>query len=335
MATFNPPLSAEAAAHVLSAAALSAALQRPQPSPDVLRELVRRRPARLRETLEQIVADPARPPELRTIATVSLSGLRDSRSAPVLLSAAKSGDPALARRAFEALGRVGTPETLAELKRIKAPAGPAARSLAFARSLIAYRHGLTGQKLALPRKATVTALDDARAQRLPVARLAARPWAALKPSLDGADLTLAPSERPPLEILCGRERLLLIPNPALDGSSPAPALKRPLVAAVLMKHSPALARWYVAEYVFAHPAKGQVAELVGVRPTGTVVHSGLIVADGTGLRLQLQALDSPLAAPTRVTATLGTAGGVALEARVETDRSRNRNQARTPRPVAG
>lgn len=296
---------------------------------------MRRRPARLRETLEEIVADGARPAELRTIATVGLSGLRDSRSAPVLLSAAKSGNPALARRAFEALGRVGTPETLAELKRIKAPAGPAARSLAFARSLIAYRHGLAGEKLSLPRNADVTPLDEARAQRLPVARLAARPWAALKPALGGADLTLAPTERPPLEILCGRERLLLMPNPALDGSGAAAALKRPIVAAVLMKHSATLARWYVAEYVFAHPAAGVAAALVGVRPTGTVVHSGSIVADGSGLRLQLQALDSPLAAPTRVMATLGAAGGVALEARVETDRSRNRHQPRTPRLVAG
>lgn len=335
MATFNPPLSTEASAHALSAPALSAALNRPQAQPEVLRELMRRRPARLRETLEDIVADATRPAELRTIATVGLSGLRDSRSAPVLLGAAKSGDPALARRAFEALGRVGTPETLAELKRIKAPAGAAARSLAFARSLIAYRHGLTGHKLALPRNAAVTPLDETRAQRLPVARLAERPWAALKPALGGADLTLAPTERPPLEILCGRERLLLMPNPALDGSGAEAALKRPIVAAVLMKHSAALARWYVAEYVFAHPASGVAAALVGVRPTGTVVHSGSIVADGAGLRLQLQALDSPLAAPTRATATLGTASGVALEARVEADRSRNRHQPRTPRIVAG
>jgi hypothetical protein len=192
-----------------------------------------------------------------------------------------------------------------------------------------------GQKLALPRQATVTPLDDARAQRLPVARLESRPWAALKPALEGADLTLAPTDRPPLEILCGRERLLLMPNPALDGGNPAAALKQPRVAAVLMKHSAALGRWYVAEYVFAHPAPGVVATLIGVRPTGTVVHSGSIVADGTALRLQFQALDSPLAAPTRVTATLGTAAGVALEARVEADRTRNRNQPRSPRAIAG
>lgn len=336
MATPRPAtLSAEARAHALSAPALQAALTRAQPQPEVLRELLRRRPPSLRETLEQIAADPAQATELRTIATVGLSGLRDGRSTPALMTAARSGDVALSRRAFEALGRVGTPQTLAELKKIKAPAGPAARSLSFARSLIAYRHGLSGQKLALPRKALVTPLDEDRAQRLPVARLGARPWAALKPALDGADLTLAPTDRPPLEILCGRERLLLIPNPALDGASPTPALKRPLVAAVLMKHSPALARWYVLEYVFAHPAKGGLAELVGVRPTGTVVHSGRIVAEGTALRLELQALDSPLTAPTRINATLGAAAGVVLQAQVEPDRSRQRNQARKPRPLPG
>jgi hypothetical protein len=336
MATSRPaPLPPEASAHALSPAALTAALKRPQAEPEVLREVLRRRPAGLRETLEQIVTDPARPAQLRTIATVGLSGLRDARSTPALLAAARSDDPALARRAFEALGRLGTPQTLAELKTLQAPAGPAARSLAFARSLIAYRHGLAGEKLSLPRLARITPMDDGRGQRLPVARLAARPWAALKPALEGADITLAPTERPPFEILCGRDRLLLLPNPALEGDSAAPALRRPLVAAVLMKHSPTLARWYVAEYVFAHPAPGMVATLIGVRPTGTVVHSGRIVAEAGTLRLELQALDSPLSAPMRASATLGTTAGVALQAHAEPDRSRQRNQARKPRPVAG
>lgn len=336
MATSRPaPLSAEASAHALSPAALTAALKRPQVQPEVLREVMRRHPASLRETLEQIVTDPARPAELRTIATVGLSGLRDARSTPALMAAARSGDAALARRAFEALGRVGTPQTLAELKTVQAPAGPAARSLAFARSLIAYRHSLASHKLSLPRNASITPMDNGRAQRLPVARLAPRPWAALKPALEGADITLAPTERAPLEILCGRERLLLLPNPALDAADAAPALKRPLVAAVLMKHSPTLARWYVAEYVFAHPAQGMVATLIGVRPTGTVVHSGRIVAEGSALRLELQALDTPLAAPMRLSATLGTAAGVVLQAQAEPDRSRQRNQARKPRPVPG
>jgi hypothetical protein len=174
-----------------------------------------------------------------------------------------------------------------------------------------------------------------KGQRLPIARLQPRPWAALKPALEGADITLAPTERPPLEILCGRERLLLLPNPALDAASAAPALKQPMVAAVLMKHSPTLARWYVAEYVFAHPAQGMVATLIGVRPTGTVVHSGRIVAEGSALRLELQALDSPLTTPMRVSATLGTAAGVVMQALAEPDRSRQRNQPRKPRPVTG
>lgn len=336
MATSKPLApSPEAGAHALGAAALSAALRRPQARPEVLHELMRRRPSSLRQTLEGIVTDARRPTELRAAAAVGLSGLRDGRATPALLDAARSGDAALARRAFEALGRLGTPQTLAELKKLKAPAGPAARSLVFARRLIAYRHGLAGQKLSLPKKAVTTTLDESRARRLPVARLGSRPWAALKPALDGADVTLAPVDRPPLEILCGRERLLLLPNPALDSADPGPALKRPLVAAVLMKLSQALGRWYVAEYLFAHPAKGMVAEVIGARPTGTPVHRGRIVADGGQLRLQLVALDSPLTAPTRVDAVLGGSTGVTLQASVETDRSRNRQQARKPRPVAG
>jgi hypothetical protein len=335
MATGQPaPLPAEAAAHALSAAALAAALRPAQASPEVLREAIRRRPATLRQTLEAIVADPRRPAELRTIAAVGLSSLRDGRSAGALLAAAKSDDAGLARRAVEALGRLGTPATLAELKKLQLPAGPAARSLAFARSLIAYRHGIDGERIALPPRATLTTIDERRAVALPAARLAPQAWAALKPALQGAETTIAPADKPPIEIRCGAERLLLVVNPLLDGAGAAQALGRPLVAAVLMKFSPTLARWYLAEYVFAHPARAGAVQLVGARPSGRVVHGGSLTGAGAAWSLQLQALDSPLAAPTRVTATLGGAAGVALQARAEPDRTRNRNVARVPRAAA-
>jgi hypothetical protein len=332
MATGRPvTLPPEAAAHALSTAALAVAVRRPQAGPELLRETIRRVPGGLRQTLETIAADPQRPADVRTIAVVGLSTLRDGRSIGALLVAAKSGDAGLARRAVEALGRLGTATTLAELRRLRVPPGPAARGLAFARSLVAYRHGIDGERLALPPRAALTTIDPGRAVALPVARLAPQAWSALKPTLQGAEATLAPTERPPIEIRCGTERLLLMVNPQLDGAGAGRALGRPLVAAVLMKHSPTLARWYVAEYVFAHPARDGTVQLIGARPTGSVVHGGSLSNGGAAWSLNLQALDSPLAAPSRITATLGGASGVALQARVEPDRSRNRNLARRPR----
>jgi len=336
MPTTRPaPVPPEAAARLLSASRLAAVVRSAQATPVELREAIRRRPAQLRETLEAVVADPARPPEIRAIAAVGLGSLPDGRSAGALLKAAASKDGTLARRAIEALGRVGTPDTLALLRRLAAVPAAAQKSLAFARSLIAYRHGLEGERLALPRGARVTPVDRARAASLPVGRLSAAAWAALKPALQGADAIVAPAARPPLEINCGKDRFLLFVHPMLDGSAPGQALARPMVASVLMKWSPTLTRWFLAEYIFSHPAPGGAAQLLGTRPTGSMVHAGRASADGASLRVELQALDTPFAAPSQIEALIGAAApqGLRLDALVEPDRTRNRRAPRAPRPA--
>lgn len=334
-ATRPVPLPPEAAAHLLSTTRLAGAVRAAKATPELLREMIRRRPPQLRQTLEAIVADPARPPEVRTIATVGLGSLRDGRSAAALLKAAASKDGALARRAIEALGRMGTPDTLPRLRRMTAVPAAAQKSLAFARSLIAYRHGLEGERLALPRGARVTPIDRARAASLPVGRLSAAAWATLKPALHGADTSVAPAARPPVEIRCGKDRFLLFMHPMIEGDAPGRALARPVVAAVLMKWSPTLTRWFLAEYIFSHPAPGGAAQLLGTRPTGSMVHAGRASADGASLRVELQALDTPFAAPTQIDALIGAAApqGLRLDALVEPDRTRNRRAPRAPRPA--
>ena len=337
MPTTRPaPVPPEAAARLLSASRLAAAVRSAQATPEELREAIRRRPAQLRETLETVVADPARPPEMRAIAAVGLGSLPDGRSAGALLKAAASKDGALARRAIEALGRVGTPDTLARLRRLAPVPGAAQKTLDFARSLIAYRHGLEGERLALPRGARVTPVDRARAAALPVARLSSAAWAALKPALHGADTTVVPAARAPLEIRCARDRLLLFVHPMLEDGAPGPALARPMVAAVLMKWSPTLARWFLAEYIFSHPLRGGAAQLLGTRPTGGLVHTGRARTEGASLRVALQALDTPLAAPAQIDGLIGAAApqGLRLDALVEPDRTRNRRAPRAPRLAA-
>ncbi len=328
------PLPAEAAAQALSSARLATVVRSEQATSEPLRELIRRRPAALRQTLEDIVADSARPAEQRTIAAVGLGSLYDGRSIDALLAAANSADASLARRAVEALGRVGTPDTLRALESIAVPAGPARGSLAFARSLIAYRHGLAGHRVTLPRKTDITTVEPTRAQPLPVHRLAPQAWAELRASLREVPAAAAPTDRPPLELRCGQDRLLLFVNPAIEGQAPARAFTRQVVAAVLMKWSMALRRWFIVEYFFAHPQRGAPVQVIGVRPTGTVVHAGTASLDAASVRIALQALDGPLAAPTRVDAVVAAGQELSVEALVEADRSRNRNPPRLPKQAA-
>lgn len=298
---------------------------------EALGEVIRRNPRNLRTTLERIAASPARPSELRRIASVTLGQLQDKRSVPALLAAAKSADDALSRRAVEALGRVGAAETLAPLGRLRKGAPRVRKSLAFAQSMIAYRHGVKGWSLKLPRRASVAQVDSDRAVVLSGKPQSLRKWGELRSSLRVIKEVLPPADTAPLTFRCGNDELLLLVNPSLAGDWQS-AMTRPLVAAALLKFSLARQRWFVVEYVFCDPLRAGRARLTGARPTGTVVHTGAAIAEHGNVYFTLQSLDTPLAMPMTVTATVGSTvpRGFDFAVLVERTRSRNVNKPRTP-----
>jgi HEAT repeats len=319
--------------NAMTTRALAAALRSAAAGPEVLGEVIRREPDNLRGVLERVVASPARASELRRIASTTLGKIQDSRSIPALLAAARSRDDELARRAIEALGKVGTAETLARLGRLRKSRPQVRRSLAFARSLIAHRHGLSGWALRLPRSAKVMQIDTDRAVVLGCKRLSRKEWSALAPSLRVIEEVVPPADKAPLAFQCGKEEFLLLVNPLLQlGVS---AMTRPLVAAALVKLSRAQQQWFVAEYFFCDLARGGRARIVGARPTGTVVHVGFAVAEHGDVHVELQSLDTPLAMPTFVTAAVGPTvqRGLRFEALVERTRPRSVNKPRVPAQV--
>ena len=175
--------------------------------------------------------------------------IRNSRSIPALLTAAKSKDDELARRAIEALGKVGTASTLARLGRLRGSTPRVRKSMAFARSLLAHRHGVKGWALKLPRGARMMPFDSDRAVALNSKSLSSKEWPAIRRSLRVVKEVVPPADKAPLAFQCGSEQYLLLVNPLLERG--VSALSRPLVAAALVKFSRATQRWYVAEYFFA------------------------------------------------------------------------------------
>ena len=165
--------------------------------------------------------------------------MRNSRSIPALLKAARSKDDELARRAIEALGKVGTASTLARLGRLRGTTPRVRKSIAFARSLLAHRHGVKGWALKLPRGARMMPFDSDRAVALSSKSLPSKEWPAIKRSLRVVKEVVPPADKPPLAFQCGSEQYLLLVNPLLERG--VSAMTRPLVAAALVKFSARLA----------------------------------------------------------------------------------------------
>src|SRR5688572_10561361 len=73
---------------------------------EALRELLRRRPRRA-PLLAEVVADRARPTEMRAIAAVALGRQATPAARDALIAAVRDQDPLVLRRVAEALGKVG------------------------------------------------------------------------------------------------------------------------------------------------------------------------------------------------------------------------------------
>jgi hypothetical protein len=260
--------------------------------------------------------------------------MRNSRSMPALLKAAKSKDDELARRAIESLGKIGTASTLARLGRLRGSTPRVRKSIAFARSLLAHRHGVKGWALKLPRGARMMPFDSDRAVALNSKTLSSKEWPAIKRSLRVVKEVVPPTDKPPLAFQCGSEQYLLLVNPLLERG--VSAMSRPLVAAALVKFSRATDRWYVAEYFLCDSSRSGQARIVGARPTGTIVHAGLAVAEREDVRVELQSLDSPLTMPTSISAAVGPTvqRGLQFLALVERERPRGASKPKVPQVMA-
>jgi hypothetical protein len=300
-----------------------------------LHELARRDPSRGRETAVAVAEDREAPAQLRAAAAVALADRGDPRAQRALLAAVDSDDPGLVRRAAEALGRTGNEEALRRLEALRPPRAAGDR-VAFARSLIAYRHGLDGPRLKRP-DVTVPAVQRARAVPLTIQAMGEGAWEKL------AREQMAPSELPAIptasrgvvSLHCGDERLLLVPNRMLEEADALQQiLRRPAIPAALMKWADSLDHWYVQRYLFSHPVSSSRVELIGTSPTGTVVYAGEAVREGEAMRFTLQALDTPLSPPVLVTGAYEAhRGRLSLdEALAEPDRGRAKARLRVPRP---
>ncbi len=295
-----------------------------------VKELARRgTPGGLR-VLAAVMRDPAAPSALRSASALAIGKDPTPESRIALEGALGIEDPAVLRRVATALGRIGGPETLPRLRALPQPQDPAAaRALSFARSLIAYRHGLAEdwikppavRRLPIPPGAG-TALRHAALGGEAAQEIEAR----LRRELPGIPVAIGGG----IALTCSHDELALLP-----GAGVAEAARRSAVPAVVLKRSHSLGYFSVHLYLLSHPLGGGRIALWGLRPDGTLTHAGEAAAERDGFRFRLEALATPHSPPMRVEGRLETDPPriAVAEARVAPGREASLAQTRTPRRV--
>jgi hypothetical protein len=295
-----------------------------------LKELVRRDSPRAGPVLAAVMLDTRSCSDMRAAAAIALGRKARPEHRRALVEALKADPPNVLRRAAEALGRIGTREALPALGAVPVPADPAARrALAFARSLLAYRLGLRGERLrppgdsgALPVGEGATRLRPVRVGKKEGERVAAdleRELPAIPVSLEGG-----------VQLACAGDLLMVLPHARVP-SVPTSAF----VAAVVLKRSPALGRFTLHLYLLSHPSGAAKLALFGVRPDGTMTHIGSMRASGEALDFRLEALDTPYSPPVAIEGRLIPAGPrLELSKVLVGSAPAGKNRARTPRRAA-
>ncbi len=258
-----------------------------------VRELARRRAPAGPRALASLLAEPAAPPELRSAAASALAAFAPVEAEQFLEPGLRAGEPEIVRRSALALGRAGGPRALATLQAVPMPGDPAARrALGFARNLIAYRHGLTGERLAPVSRGALLPLPEAGAQSLSPTAMTAEAARGLAAAIERDPPGVAVAIDGGAAMVCGGNHLALLP-----ARNPGPLTRASAVPAILFRQPSGLHDYGIVLYILSHPVSEGALALFGLRPDGTLTHAGQAEVAGREARFRVQALDTPHSPP--------------------------------------
>jgi hypothetical protein len=266
---------------------------------EALKELVRR-DAVSAPRLGDMVADEGRDPELRVAAAVALGRERSGAGELALAKALEDAEPTVLRRAAEALGKIGDEAALSRLESVSASSEPARRSVDFAQALISYRLGLNSHLLDSPAHGAGAEIDPRTAEALEPAPIPARALGEILADASEQLPAIALAEQGAVQFSCeGRPFALLLSQDLVGRDSLQFLVQSNAVAGVLLERSPTSTDYFLAEYLLADPGSGGAsARILGVRPTGVVVHAGRV--DPSSGAFELRTVDTGLSPPAEV-----------------------------------
>lgn len=295
-----------------------------------LRELSRRRPREAGRMLGDVLADDAQPADLRALAARALARRGAEAQQGALLQALRTGEPTVVRRAAEALAHVGDREVLDAVRQVDADEEPVRRSLRLARTLIAHRLGVDDDAIAPPDPRDALEVDEQAATPLEASAPDQQALRETTARLRDEIPTLSFPPRAAAVVSCPQARYLVR---LTDQAGPERLQSRKAVAAVVMKWSSGLDRYYIDEYLLTDPTDGDEIQLLGLRASGEPTHAGTVTV-GRQARFTLRTVDARHAPPIAVEGSVDTRTGAIEVERglVEADAEQFRSHSRTPPP---
>jgi hypothetical protein len=264
-----------------------------------LKTLSRRLPAFARAEARSLLRNREALEELRSTAAIELGRYRDADSEEVLVGALRDARPGLLKHVAKSLGQIGGPEALASLEQVSVSEdSPASAALRFAKTLIAYRLGSSAYLLnpAVANLGLTPGTTDRT--NLEFNELSDNEFEAALPSIRRQLPTLPVNRKSGLRFLCGNSEHWILLHETVTGPSAANVIRRqPMVVGAILKYRACSDQYSLDEYLFTNGGGEDSVVMVGVRPSGIIVHAGVVKVSEGSVRFEVRSSNPPYARP--------------------------------------
>lgn len=245
---------------------------------------------RREQVFSSILADRQEQPRFRRMAVMGLYELGGARAERVLIEHWRNADEDIAPTIAQALGRIGTARAASVLRDIEALAPPAARArVAFAASLLAYRHNLDGNEIEVPKGDRLIGLaPDSESTEVRV----------IEPHYREKNLAMEAIRREPLGVSltsqngqqfeCGPNTFVFLWNRSFPWRGLRGIIGRKGVAGVLFRKSRFEDKYSLSSVVLGTP-DGNVYQLSVHNSSGEILYAGMMDLSAANGRFDIQA----------------------------------------------
>ena len=266
--------------------------------------------------LKAVLSNGKAPRTDRIAAARGLGVIATAQAERTLLAHVRVSDPRVQQDVFAALGTFGGPAAGRALDQLAMPPDNAARKqLAFARALIAHRHGLAGPFMSEARGVERRPGRDEDMAAIGLRMGTAKATTAALDRLRGPKYGINFADRA-LSLSCGPAEWTIFLNREVGRSAKSPTnlFDRPWIAAILAQALPTRETLTTRLVMLTRPA-GRQAHVDVVRADGEIVYTGAAEPAGSAIAFSISDVErlgtAPLAITGRVTST-----GIAVETAV-------------------
>ena len=265
-----------------------------------LKILAQRFPNIAAKEARSVLEDRLAPEEIRSTAAVELGRHCDAAGEDVLLDVLSDGNHAVLKHVIRSIGQIGHDRALARLESLRLPSGdgPASTALSFAKALISYRIGS---------HAHILKAEQGQLQRIPLTPeriglqfgdIAASDFERALPSIRRQLPAVPVTRKGGVAFVCGNSmHWILMHEEVAQPAGVDVVQRRPMIIGAILKYRACSNSYSLDEYLVTNGGAQGLIILLGVRPSGIVVHAGAVALNGQTATFELQACNPPYSRP--------------------------------------